>query len=231
MPSKALDTTNDSSVAKVSQPVLDLDADDIVLPRIYIGQPQSNAVSAKMAEVGDIYSACSQDGTDAEVLLADKDMENSDGITMHVLSMRKGKSYKDPETGEFNSYTFNDPDAPFEADTTYNYMVCLPEFDAQLPYKLLLKRSGAPTARLINTILSKHINRGPCWEVPLLLKSFKRNNPKGASGVYYIARVARKAIESPAEIKEHNANIELCVEMASILSPAPSVSDMDMPGI
>lgn len=229
MPSKAIDTTTTTDLAVVA-PVLDITADDIVLPRIYIGQAQSNAVDAKTASVGDIYSSSSQDGTDAEVLLAESEMDKSDGVLMHVLSMRKGKSYIDPDSNELQSFAFDDPEAPFEADTTYNYMVCLPDFDQQLPYKLLLKRAGAPTARIINTILSKSIGDSPCWAVPLLLKTIKRTNPKG-SGTYYVARVMRKAIESPAEIKKHKSNVALCAELAQIVAGPVAAASTDSPSI
>lgn len=166
----------------VRAPVLDITAEDIQLPRIYIGQYMSEHVKSKLVDAGDIFTASGADDPDPQILAS---VGDKPGVLLHVLGMRKGKSFSDG--GELQLYDYNDPSAPEDAWITYNYTVSLPEVDAEVPYKWLLTRTGRPAAKQINTVLAKQADKGPCWVNAFRFTTAQRENKKGE---YFVARVA-----------------------------------------
>lgn len=165
----------------VRAPVLDITAEDIALPRIYIGQFMSEHVKQQLVKPGSIFTASGADDPDPQVLST----LEGEGVIVHVLGMRKGKSFSDG--GELQLYDYNDPSAPDDAWITYNYTVCLPEVDEEVPYKWLLTRTGRPAAKQINTVLAKQSDKGPCWVNAFRFTTAQRENAKGE---YFVARCA-----------------------------------------
>lgn len=185
--STEVSTTSTSVPALANTPALEISAEDVALPRIYLGQHMSEHVQESRVPYGSIFTALGSDDPDPEVLY-----ENGDdaGVIVHVLAMRKGKSYSDG--GDLELFAFNDPAAPPEAWTTYNYVVTLPEQDPEVPYKWLLTKTGTPAARQINLILSKYAARGPAYSFAFEAKTAKRENDKGKFVVPQVAQVEAK---------------------------------------
>lgn len=165
-----------------TRPVLDIGAEDVALPRIYIGQYMSEHVKDQLVKAGSIFTATGPDDPDPQVLAAP---ESKEGVVLHVLGLRKGKSFSDG--GELQLYDYNDPSAPENAWITYNYTIALPTVDEEVPYKWTLTRTGRPAARQLNTVLKKNEGRGPCWVNAFRFTAAKRENAKGE---FFVARVA-----------------------------------------
>lgn len=176
----------------VRTPALEITAEDVALPRIYLGQYMTEAVKHKLVDFGDVFTASGPDDPDPQVLwkLNSKD----EGVLFHVLALKKGKSFSDG--GELQLYDYDDPSAPAEAWITYNYTVALPEVDEEVPYKLLLTRTGRNTAKQINTVLKKNEGRGPAWATGFRLTAVQRENAKGEFVVPRIAVVNEPPIEA-----------------------------------
>lgn len=187
MTGKAVAENKSAVPAMVHRPALEIDGGDIALPRLYIGQFMSDAVKDGIVKAGSIYAATGQDDPDPQVLAVGNPktgVEREAGVLVHILGMRKGKSFSDG--GELQLYDFNDPTAPKEAWVTYNYTVCLPEVDAEVPFKWLLTKSGATTAKSINMVLMK--SGIPAHEIAFRFWTVKRENQKGE---WFVAQAAR----------------------------------------
>lgn len=193
----------------VRTPALTITADDVALPRIYIGQFMSKAVQNQDVKAGQIFSASGQDDPDPQVLWSPGD---DAGVLFHVVGMRKGKSISDG--GELQLFDFDDPNAPPDAWVTYNYTLVLPEHETDVPYKFLLTRTGRPAALQINTVLKKNSISGPAWATAFRLTAAERENAKGK---FYVARAA--AVEA------EDANVKLAEGLALMSSTAPQRSE------
>lgn len=187
MASKEVSEVKSSVPAMVHRPALEIDGGDVALPRLYIGQFTSDAVKQGLVKAGSIYAAQGQDDPDPVVLSVGNPktgVARDAGVTVHILGMRKGKSYSDG--GELELFDFNDPNAPAEAWVTYNYTVCLPDFDKDVPYKWLLTKSGARTAKAINMVLMKNAHR-PAHELAF---NFWTDHRENAKGEWFVAQAA-----------------------------------------
>lgn len=212
--SEELANQETGQVPDLVRPALDIGVEDIVLPRIKIGQYSTKQVKNRGLDVtaGDIFSASSED--EGDVLWEAKPGDDNKptakgGVLIHVLTLRKGKSWTDPETKELQTYSFDDPAAPADAWTTYNYLVAVPEVDDEVPFKWLFTKTGRPAAQQINTVLSKNASRGPAWNSAFRLSTAFRGNPKGD---YYVPRVhVEDAKPKNIEIAENLATIALRV--------------------
>jgi hypothetical protein len=160
--------------ALASTPSLEIEASDVALPRLYVGQYMSKHVQERRVPAGCWFTALGEDDPDPQVLW---ELDAPDKPVVHILAMRKGKSYSDG--GELQLYAFDDPNAPEDAWVTYNYVVAIPEHDPDQPFKWLLTRTGQPTARQINLILVKNAARGPAHTVAFEIDTAKRENAKG----------------------------------------------------
>lgn len=136
--------------------------------------------------VGDIYATLSADDPDPEILWEYASNDN-DGVLFHVLGMKRGKSVS--EGGELFTYAYDDPDAPPEAWTTYNYVVVCPEHNTDLPYKLLLTKTGKPAAQIINLVLTKTSAQGPAFNQAFRLTTSQKENKKGKYFVPLVSHV------------------------------------------
>lgn len=187
-------TTDKAQVpALASTPSLEIEANDVALPRLYLGQFMSKHVQQQRVPAGSIFTALGEDDPDPQVLW---EVDGKDKPIVHVLAMRKGKSLS--VDGELSLYAYDDPNAPPEAWTTYNYVVALPEFDQDQPFKWLLTRTGTAAAKQINLILVKNASRGPAHEVAFEVDTQWRENAKGE---FYVPRVHQ------VEAKEENVAI------------------------
>ena len=182
----------------IQTPALTITAEDVALPRLYVGQFMTKAVQEQLVKPGTIFSAAGAEDADPVVLFdpAKKDP----GVLFHVLGLRKGKSWTAGPGEELQLFDYDDPAAPADAWITYNYTVYVPEGSDDVPYKLLLTRTGKPAALQINTVLKKNSISGPSWETAFRLTTSPRENNKGK---YFVPRVA--VVEAT---KEHIATAQ-----------------------
>lgn len=175
--------------ALVQTPALAITADDIALPRLSLGQFMSGAVQEKLVELGDIYSSTGKDDPDPQVLWAYNEdrAKQALGVLIYVVGLRKNKSFSDG--GELQIFDFDDPSAPPEAWTAYNYTLACPELDEDVPFKLTLTKTGRPAAQKINTVLAKQSIVGPSYINAFRLTSAVRSNAKGKFAVAQVAQV------------------------------------------
>lgn len=203
-------------------PALDIGSEDVALPRIKIGQFMTGQVRNGLVKAGCIFASTGED--DAEVLY-DPSAKNAKPLVAHVISLTKGKSIT--ADGDLQTYAFNDPDAPADCWTTYNYVVCLPEHDAELPFKWLFTRTAAPSAKKINLVLMRNEARGPAYGQAFHIDTVPRENAKGK---FFVPRV------TPAEATEEN--IAVAAKLAEMVagtvperSLATSAGGADEPAI
>lgn len=204
MTGKAVETVAPASVpALYRPPAIEISAEDVVLPRIYLGQYMTEAVKHKLVDFGDIFAASGPDDPDPTVLHT---LGSDDGPIVLVLAMKRGKSYSE-DGGELELYDYDDPAAPAEAWITYNYTVCLPDVDEEVPFKWLLTRTGRPAAQQINTVLKKNEGRGPAWHNAFKITTVSRENKKGE---YVVPRVA--------SVEPSKTQVEIAEKLAVMIS-------------
>lgn len=185
MTSNEVATTQGSGVpALAATPATELSAEDIALPSIKLGQFMSAHVQEGRVPKGSIFSATGADDPDPVVLWEQGDEKK---LRFYVLALRKGKSVS--SDGELILFDYNDPNAPAEAWVTYNYTLALPDVDTEVPFKLLLTRTGKPAAQQINTILAKNAST-PAYKLAFDLDCRERKNAKGT---FFVPRVSSAA--------------------------------------
>lgn len=167
----------------VRTPALDIGAEDVALPRIHIAQFSSKAVQNDLVKPGILYSSVGQDDPEPVELAAP--------LLLHVLTMKRAKSYSE-KGGDLERYEYNDPDAPAGAWVTYDYTVVLPAYDADVPYKFLMTKSGRPAAQQVNTVLIRHAQSGPPWELAFEVHTAERTNDKGKYWIPQVRQVETK---------------------------------------
>lgn len=199
----------------IRTPALDLDASDITLPRIHIGQHMSKPVMNDLVGKGELFSSIGQE--DPAPVTLDRPAR------FHVLAVRKGKSFTAGSGAPLERYDFDDPSAPAGAWVTYDYTVMLPDVDREVPFKLLLTRSGMAAAKQMNMIMMRYASTGPQWQLAFELDTQKRENEKGQ---YWVAKITQ------VEAKPEDAS--LAGELALMISDAQAdrvIADADEPTI
>lgn len=173
--------------ALVPTPATTIDAADIVIPRLYVGNQMSKAVKRKRASFGDIYIASGADDPDAQVLY--EFGSSQAGVLAHVLHLRKGKSWTAGGSAPLQIWDFDDPNAHPDAWTTYTYTLFLPEVDPDMPVRMLLTKSGRGTAQRINTVLARNAAQGPYWLNAFRITSDERSKDDNEWAVFQVAQV------------------------------------------
>lgn len=225
--------TTGASVPELYRPPISagLDASDIRLPKLKIGQFSTNQVQDQLVKAGDIFSHLTAE--DATLLREAKPKVGvEDPLEFFVLGIRKGWSMKD-ENDDLQSYADDDarvpalmenPDPKKRPWRTYSYTVAVPSVDEELPYTLLFTRSSIPAARTINLFVKRYESQGPGYEVPFMLRTKYRENGENR---WYVAAVEQA--QEPANAKDRKARestIQVVSDLAMIAAaaPAPSVS-------
>lgn len=184
--------------ALANTPALDITAEDVALPRLKIGQFMSGLVQDGTVPAGELFTSLGAEDPDPNVL--------EQPLLFHVLGMTRGKSVS--EGGELITYDYHDPDAPADAWVTYNYVVVLPEIDADFPVKWLLTRTGRPAAQQINIVLAKTSASGPPWAQAFQAETAERENKKGK---YFVPRVRH--------VEADPKNVEIAEALSVMVSP------------
>jgi hypothetical protein len=182
---------------------LEIGGRDVSFPRIKVSHPMQNFVPDLVPPFA-LYSDLNKEDDNKVVLFElekghDKpDFDAADkagveiGVLIYVLAMKQGLSGNVDANGlivprntpgatfrswaAFNADGTPNQDAPRGADTTYNYVVYVPEVDrAEYPHRILMTRTSTQTARTINTYLKALADRGlPPYVQPFRIWSEKR---------------------------------------------------------
>lgn len=207
MTATALEKAVSNLPALVNTPAMEIDAEDVALPKVYLGQFMSQAVKDGLVPPGSIYTALGADDPEPNVLWQPpkKGQAEDEGVTFYILGMRKGKSVSDG--GELTLYDYNDPSAPPEAWVTFNYFVAIPETDTDVPFRWLMTRTASQSAKQINMILKRSVGRGPAWINAFQATTSKRENTKGE---FFVPRIT--TVEPTVE------GIEVANNLATMIS-------------
>lgn len=180
MATKALEKAPTAVPDLIRTPALEIDAEDIALPKLKLGQYGADAVKGQLVKPGSLFTQTGNDDPEPIVLLAPegkaKDTQGMQGVVFHVLGVRKGKSFSEPG-GDLEVYAFNDANAPEAAWTTFTYSIAIPSEDTEVPYTFFLTKTGKPAAKQINTALVK--SGRPPWHTAFGVTTKYRSNAKG----------------------------------------------------
>lgn len=169
----------------------EIEQGDLAFPKMKLGQYTSDHVKQQLVKPGSIFTCLNADDADPVVLWTPTKKGENAGVIVHVLDMFKGKSLS--EGGELQMWYGKElVNAPPEAWTTYNYVIAIPEFDAEVPARWLLTRSGKNTAQQINMVLKKEEGRTPAWGIAFEVTTAERSNAKGEWFVPQVRRVDAK---------------------------------------
>ena len=145
----------------VRTPALEIESQDVALPKLKLGQFTADAVKAQLVPAGSLYTTVGPDDPDPETLLAPagrgaKDTSAAEsGVKFYVLGMTKGWMYSEQGSSDFETWEWNDPSRHPDAWVTYRYTVAIPEVDEEVPYTLIMTKSAKPAAKQMNTVLAK----------------------------------------------------------------------------
>lgn len=188
MASRRLTKQQQADVPALYQPpAIDIDARDLIMPRLYIGQGLSSAVTEGDAKIGDLYIANGKDDPEPNIVWRNGE---DGGVLFSVLGLKRGKSIQ--IDGELETWDYNDPNAHPDARVTYDYWIAVhdPEGLDDMPVKLLLKGTSTQTARQINLILAKTQGQQPPYALGFRLTTVRARNSQGQP--YAKARAIRE---------------------------------------
>jgi hypothetical protein len=195
-------------------PSLDVDKNDVALPKLKLGQPQNATVVDGLVPAYSIFSTLGADDAEPQVLY---EHGKGDGVLIHVLSLRKRKSIvldkngqPTKEDGELFIWGFHDSEAHPLAKTNYTFDLCLPEVDADVPYTLFLKATATPAARNIITVLLKNQERGPSYA-----NAFRLTTKENKQDTY------RWATPIVRQVEADEANVQASSVLSELVNANP----------
>lgn len=242
-------------VSTTSTDDFQVDARDILAPRIKAASPASDAVSAGNVPLYSLFSQKGQDDEDPQVLVdpigdagavkaaiaADPDV----GLKVYVLKMYKNLSAsvnpsnwqeEQKQGGELRTWAFGDPRAPQFAKVQYNYVLFVPDSnEPDMPHNLLLKSTSIGTARQMNSVLMKRKQEGkPLFVTAWRIVPEKRERDDSGQKQRWSVIRAREVEPEIGEVKAaaglYEAVADRDVEVVTPDAVLDNVSD-DAPGI
>jgi hypothetical protein len=222
--SKELTTTGDNLPALAATPAAlgNIDSGDISLPRLYKGEYQSALVQDDVVPKGSIYVAAGPDDPDPQVVAS----KAGEKVLVHVLSVHKGKSANLDDAGNvvkaggtFTTWSFNDPDAPREANVDFHYIVVLPDVDPDVPVKLTMAKTSVPAARKINFLLLKDPSQ-PTYRLAFELNTKHREGGDAGQKYKWFVWEARNVEAKPE-------NVEVAAALAELVNSVPVRNDIE----
>lgn len=191
-------------------PSLDVDKNDVALPKIKLGHPQNAAVVDGLVPAYSIFATLGSDDAEPQVL---HEVDKGEGVLIHVLNVRKRKSIvldsngqpTKERDGELCIWDFHDQDAHPLAKTNYTFDLCLPEVDPGVPYTLFMKATATPAARNIITVLIKAEDRGPSY-----INAFRLTTKKGSKDEFrWVVPIVRQVEATTEGVAASSALAEL----------------------
>lgn len=176
-------------------------ADDVALPRMRIVQTSGDHFKARRFEEGDIVIGTSSDDVGA-VKVGGED----EGVIFHVLDMVKKKSGED-EAGNYRSWNLGDPETPAGAKDSYEFTLCIPEFDTMMPVLYTFGGSSARIGEGINSALARHQQTAAPYELAFKMTTQKKQRDRNSWA-------APVVLAQPA----NQASIEVAASMADQLA-------------
>jgi hypothetical protein len=226
-PSKEL-AKNELKVPDLVVPTADavqIESGDVALPRIKLGQPNASIVQDGLVPAHSIYAVTGSDDPEPVVL---HELGASDEVLFHVLAMRKSWSLS--QDGELQTWAWDDPTRDKDAWVVYNFVLALPEHDADVPYKMLFTRTGTPAAKQINTVLARNAGRGPSFMTAFKIKTDKREKQLGNSTVRWtVPRVrsvdaTQEGVDTSAHLFEQiSASLDSLGQTTAAPSDEPAI--------
>jgi len=232
----------------------DTTAEDISLPRIKVGEHNNDRVKSKSSDIeyGDIFTETSNDDSEPNVLARGGqgvgDVTDPPVLFFVLAPVRISYSWNEQGTDEFVVAGPNDPRtiAQIEAFGSkgkdkwiprkgYNYLVCLPDVETQVPFKLLLKGMSSQAARHLETELRKAGQGGPFWEVPFYLTAKQAKKGTYDFNVWQVARAditdkqlseyvpVVQELVSPAHDIARSASAIDATDATAVATDAPSI--------
>lgn len=191
--------------------------DDIKFDRLYIGQAISEPVQQGLVKVGDLFTAQDKDDPAPNILAKAGD---KNGVVFHYLDLRKGKSRS--LQGVLETWKYDDPNVPQDAWTTYSYFIAIPEAADDIPFRLLLTRTGRSAAQKINTILMRASGSQPPYELAFRITTDLRQNDKGKFYVPLVAPIEADA-KSIAVARDLYEQVHANQDKVDAASAEPSI--------
>lgn len=225
--SEALATPEATAVvpAQAYNPSTSLDASDMALPRIKVGQSMTPHVQEGRVQNGAIFSELGKDDPDPEVLAA------PDGETVRFYVIAGPiKGWSASINGKLETYAFDDPNRDPDAWKTYKYTLAIPDADEGLPYTFLMTRTALSAAKQINTVLARQAEKGPAHTVGFDLSTRKKSNDKGT---WFTPVVSPAGAPSTKAEKDAYAKHQEAVEKLAAYADveAPAARERDEPAI
>ncbi len=151
-----------------------ISAEDLAIPRMYVGQPTSSAVQDGLVPSGAMYVAA--DSNDPEPVIVYR-LGDETGVLVHPITLRKGWAFSD-ENGDFRVADYVASDVPEDAQLSYTFVLLVPEYDVGLPVSCMFRATGTPTAKKV-CLAIKQAEPEPPWSVALRLTTAPRQNDRG----------------------------------------------------
>lgn len=209
----------------------ELDADDILIPRLKVGQKTSKVVDDRSDLYGALYVLRSRDDL-APTVLADAPPKGELGkeVRFYVHGLpRKAWSWTRPDKslGRGQNYPLlSDVEGgdPKKVRRTYDYLVTLPDFPL-LPVRFLMHGAwGGQPAKQMNTdlMLARQMGQDPS-EIAFRLQTRKTSNSQGGQEQPYTQVLVGTATLSKAEQKKDR---ELVLRHQALVGTG-NVSELD----
>jgi hypothetical protein len=221
--------TTGSNLPDLYRPAVtaDIDASDIKLPKLKIGQFGTPQVQEGLVKAGSLFTHLTREDADEILTNTGDGIPAADGLEFYVLGIRKAWSLTD-DNDELQTWEDHDPSRPQNAQRTYTYTVAIPSVDEQMPFNLLLKSSSTPAAKQINLLLKKYEAAGDVTQLAFLIGSKRRENvDKGHK--WYVAQVTTAPEPTDAKgRKAREAAQAVAANLAGLVqAPAPAAAPAD----
>jgi hypothetical protein len=157
------------------------DMADIQLPEIRVQQKTSDMVENGTTKFGDVVLSLGSDDVDPVFLIGGP--EKRESFKGYIIGRKKFAASTGQSTGDgfhFHQTAERDEDDP-DSWVGYFFMIALPEFDRDIPARIMLWRSGRFAAKKINFFVAKALKeQGPAPHV-----SFGVERKENAKGSWY----------------------------------------------
>lgn len=173
-----------------------IEAEDLGIPRMMVGQPSSVAVQDGRVPAGAIYIAANAEDPEAQIVY--KPGGRDRGVDVLPLSFLKGWCFRD-EGDQFRVVPDGTEGVPQEADRVHTWLFCCPDFDPELPVSYLFKVSALPASQKIALAVKR--SSDPSWTLAFRLTTTARQNNKGRWFVPQVVSIKPKPAQLEAAAK------------------------------
>lgn len=211
--------------AQVYNPNTELDASDLALPRLKVGQSMTPHVQDGRVANGAIFSELGKDDPEPEVLAA----PDGETVRFYVIG-GPVKGWSASIDGKLETWDYNDPNRDPDAWKTYKYTLAIPDADEGLPYTYLMTRTAMSAAKQINTVLARQAEKGPAYTIGFDLSTKQKSNDKGRWFTPVVVPAGEPSTKAEKEqYAKHQEAVEKLAAYADV--QAPATQERDEPAI